>query len=308
MARLNLDNEEVASEYFRSNDQSNRLIGHIPSMGGGSKIEFADNAKGNILVCGENVSLSGGRLIFNGSNAVIFIGRDSRNLKLEVTVWDSSVFAIGSRCYTNGLLHAIASERQSIIMGDDGLYSFGIWIRTADPHLVYSKDTMKRINPSRDVAVGDHVWLGQSCMLLKGTVVGSGSIVGANALVSGKVIPSNASCGGNPARILREGVFFDSASVHAYSEEKTRGSMTYQSDRWIYRCSRGKGRDSDLSKFAASVTALGSCAEAKAEMLISMYDGTVDKDRFAVGGNDAVVRCAKHGVFAKLFRKLTAGA
>ena len=76
--------------------------------------------------------------------------------------------------------------RKNIIIGDNCMISFGSWIRNTDPHLVYDSSTYCRINPSKSVLIGDHVWIGQSCIILKGTVVGSGAILGAGSVVSGK--------------------------------------------------------------------------------------------------------------------------
>ena len=33
---------------------------------------------------------------------------------------------------------------------------------------IYDAETQERINPSRNAMLGDHVWIGQSAMLLKG--------------------------------------------------------------------------------------------------------------------------------------------
>lgn len=83
----------------------------------------------------------------------------------------------------------------------------GIWIRNADPHLIYDINTKKRINNTKSIFIGDHVWLGQSVIILKGTQIASGSIVGAMGLVSETMIPSNECWGGVSAKRIRGGVF-----------------------------------------------------------------------------------------------------
>lgn len=137
------------------------------------------------------------------------------------------IFFSGRDSYFNGALHAICSEGRYILLGDNCLYSFGIWIRTADPHLVYDAASKARINPSRDVLVGDHVWIGQDAMLLNGARVGSGSILGGRAVTSGELC-SNASWAGVPARCVREGVFWDGASVHAWTQKQTEEGQVYK--------------------------------------------------------------------------------
>ena len=184
-----------------------------------SRITF--NGNSNILYCEEGVSLRGCRIEFNGSNSLVALGRNKNQYRLSVTVYQQSVLAFGRNCYMNGLLNAIASERCNIIIGRDCLFSFGIWLRTADPHLVYDLGSSKRINASRDILIGDHVWVGQSTIILKGSEIGSGSIVGAASVLAGKTVPSNSSWAGNPARQIKAGVGWDGRCVHSYGKAES---------------------------------------------------------------------------------------
>ena len=72
------------------------------------------------------------------------------------------------------------------------------------------------------------------CYALKGTQIGSGSIIGAKSLVSNKKIPSNSIWGGNPARNIRNNIFFDGRTSHYYRKKDTENSMTYNDTTWIY--------------------------------------------------------------------------
>ena len=189
--------------------------------GGALKIRnttIAFKGSGNVLYCDKNVDLSNSKIMINGSDSVVVLGG---GYHLNLTLYHESVFALGKDCYTNGMLSAIASERRNILIGNECLLSFGVWIRTADPHIVYDLTSGRRINPSEDVLVGDHVWIGQSALVLKNTVIGSGSIVGAAALVAGKTIPSNTSWGGNPARQLKCGIGWDRSCVNSYRSSDT---------------------------------------------------------------------------------------
>lgn len=53
-----------------------------------------------------------------------------------------------------------------------------------------------------DVFIGDDVWIGCNCIIMKGVTIGSGSIVAAGSVVT-KNIPSNVMVGGNPARVIK---------------------------------------------------------------------------------------------------------
>lgn len=53
------------------------------------------------------------------------------------------------------------------------------------------------------ITIKDDVWIGCSCIILKGVTIGSGSIVSAGSVVT-KDIPNNVIVGGNPARIIKK--------------------------------------------------------------------------------------------------------
>lgn len=64
----------------------------------------------------------------------------------------------------------------------------------------------KRINPSKDVNIGDHVWIGNKTIILKGSEIADDSIVGSGAVVSGKYTDNNVVIAGNPAKIIKRDI------------------------------------------------------------------------------------------------------
>ena len=57
-------------------------------------------------------------------------------------------------------------------------------------------------NIEKEIVFGDHVWLGDSVVVVGNVTVGEGAIIGAGAVVCGDV-PPLAIVGGNPARVLK---------------------------------------------------------------------------------------------------------
>ena len=216
---------------IKKDERNNRILHNNPKLIN-STITF--NGKNNILICEENVVLNGSKLIFNGDNSIIYLSSNYNHYQLFVNIFNNSVLFIDENNYFNSKLFMILSEEKSIFIGKDGLFSHSIWIRLADPHLIYDMATMKRINPTEDVYIGDHVWIAQDALLLKGTAIGSGSIVGAKSVLSNKEIESNTSWAGNPPKEIKKNIFFDGRSVHKYTKKETEESMYYNNDQWMY--------------------------------------------------------------------------
>ncbi len=234
------------------------------------------NGKSNILFIEDGITLANSKINFNGENSVVYIGKSNHSCFINATVYNESVVFLGKDSYYNGAVNIIASERQNVIIGDDCLFSFGIWIRTADPHLIYSTETRKRLNYSKSVYIGDHVWIGQGAMILKGCEFGSGSILGGGSVASGKKIPSNTSFAGNPAKFIQDNIFYSSKCVHAYNEKQTEESAILDTDKWIYNKSKGT---IDISAFDNSLKSLRTSEEKLSFLTINLVAVT-DKNKF----------------------------
>lgn len=246
-----------------------------------SKIRF--KGTGNILFVEEGVTLRSTTLLFNGNNGICYLSASHHPYILNADISNNCCIFVGSNCYINNTLALSTSEQQNIIIGDDCLLSFGIFIRTADPHLIYDCATKRRINPSKSVFIGDHVWIGQNTLILKGSRIGSGSIVGGASVVAGKAIPSNSSWAGNPVRCLRENVFFSGECVHAWTTETTEQHQVMQSTRWIYEPTSGTLDQIQLDKH------LKSCQSADERLCVLKTEviNCPDKNRFFISSGPA---------------------
>lgn len=220
----------------------NQILGMFPELDD-SEIRFI--GKNNILFCEEGVRLKGSVLLFKKDNSVICLGSNKHAYKLNVSVYHDSTIHMGRDSFINHNIHIVAAEQRHCFIGDNCMFSREIWIRNSDAHLVYNVETGKRLNLTKSVYIGDHVWIGQGCLLLKGTQIDSGSIIGAGSTIANKKIPHNESWGGNPARRISDKIFWDGACVYAWTHDKTCFSENYSefvekykkgctTDYWIY--------------------------------------------------------------------------
>lgn len=218
--------------------KDNQIIGMPMKM---NRCVFEFFGKDNIIYFDEKANLDDTSVRLYGNNNVVFISANKSNTtKLKIDIYNNSVFYIGKECNTTRPLHIVLSECKHIFIGDECLFSLDIWMRNADPHLIYDTVDKKRINPSKSIYIGDHVWVGQNVLISKGTKIGSGSIVGAKSLTSSTLIPSNCSVGGVPAKIIRENIFWRKPSVHGYTLDLTKASENYQENTYIYKKSAKK--------------------------------------------------------------------
>lgn len=192
------------------------------------------NGKNNIVAVEDGVKILNSKIIFNGDNSLLYLSRSRHNYLLDLTLNTQSVVYFGSDNYINDSITAVTSEGHNIVIGNDGLFSYGICIRVSDAHVIYSIETKTRLNPSASVFIGDHVWVGQNAMIFKGTNVGSGAIIGAGSVTVSKKIESNTSYAGNPARKIKSGVFFEKPCVHRWSQAETDKNNKCDSDAHIF--------------------------------------------------------------------------
>lgn len=105
--------------------------------------------------------------------------------------------------------HLAAIEGTKITVGDDCMFSSDIEIRTGDSHSIINTITDKRINPSADVLIGNHVWLTAHVRVMKGAVLPDNSIVGNSAIVTNKFDKENSVYAGIPAKHIKDNINWD---------------------------------------------------------------------------------------------------
>jgi acetyltransferase-like isoleucine patch superfamily enzyme len=205
-------------------ENNNFYVGQLPEL---KNSEILFHGKNNYIICNGNVRLENSKIQFHGDNSVVFLNESYHPIKINIGIYHNSVFYLGKNNYINDNIIAILSEQKHIFIGDDGAFSFGIWFRTADPHLIYDRSRRKRINSTKSIFVGDHVWIGQNVLMLKGTQIDSGSIIGGNSVVSGKHILNSSIYAGNPVRFVKDDIIWDDSCVHAWTDEMTELSNDY---------------------------------------------------------------------------------
>jgi acetyltransferase-like isoleucine patch superfamily enzyme len=94
---------------------------------------------------------------------------------------------------------------KEIRFGDDCLLSWDILVMDTDEHPLYNEEN-ERINPDKPIIVGNHVWMGCKCVLLKGAEVPDNTVLAAGTLLKSSFAGENQVIGGNPPSIVKRDV------------------------------------------------------------------------------------------------------
>ena len=87
-----------------------------------------------------------------------------------------------------------------IEIGNDVAISENVTIWDSDVHKI--KGSALNTKP---IKIGNHVWIGTNCIILKGVCIGDGAVIGAGSIVN-KDIPPNCLAVGNPAKVIKQNV------------------------------------------------------------------------------------------------------
>ena len=102
----------------------------------------------------------------------------------HISVARNAVFEIGDGFGCTGDI--TISVAKSMVIGADNLWSYNCAVMDNDGHMILH-DEGKVINLPRGVVFGDHVWMGNGCIILKGAEIADGCIIAAGSRIAKKV-------------------------------------------------------------------------------------------------------------------------
>ena len=164
---------------------------------------------GNRVIIGANTNLIKSIIEFHGNNNCIYIGEQGQITGNKILVYDdNNTLRIGEHFNSDHDTTIAVLEGKTIEIGDDCLFSYNIEIRNSDSHSLLDENGL-RTNPASDVVIGNHVWIAQRSIILKGARIHSGCVVAANTLVTGHSFRESSLIVGSPARITRSNISWD---------------------------------------------------------------------------------------------------
>ncbi len=165
------------------------MRGLCKSVGKNLRIERVPDVYGNgSIELGSNVYLSG---------HISFAFNDKIKL--------SPRFKLGDNCFIG---HLCAFNMASgITIGDNCLISGQTVFYDNDGHPMNADERRKNfpVSPEsvKPIVVGDDVWIGRGCMILKGVHIGDRAIIGAGSVVV-RDVPADTVVAGNPAQVRKQ--------------------------------------------------------------------------------------------------------
>lgn len=168
-------------------------------IGGSGNEVVIESGLTRLRDCSISIRGTGNRIVIKGGANLVGV-----HLHIED---DGGSIVLNRHVTICGSTELAVIEGKKIEIGEDCLFSSQISFRTGDSHSILDRSSGKRINPSEDITIGNHVWIGFDVKVLKGVRVGEHSIIGAGAVLTSGEYPSYSIIGGiGHGKVLKSGI------------------------------------------------------------------------------------------------------
>ena len=142
----------------------------------------------------------------------LYLG-DGFNMTAESTIVCAKEIRFGDDCLLSWDILVMDTDEHPIFHGheterretrDPGTVSCPVVPRPASNNM-----ENERLNPDKPILVGDHVWVGCKCVLLKGTQVPNNTVVAAGTLLTSSITGEHQVIGGNPPTVLKHDIHWE---------------------------------------------------------------------------------------------------
>lgn len=171
----------------------------IKFTGSNNRLEVADGARiGRLFV---DFDCDNGRVTIGPSKGVpAFLA--------NIRVGQDSTVTIGADVSSTTAVAISAAEGTTVSVGDDVMFASENQVRADDGHPIFDVATGARVNVSRSISIGNHVWVTRAATVLGGVSIGDGSVIGYGSVVT-RSVPNNCVAAGVPAKVVRRDVAWE---------------------------------------------------------------------------------------------------
>lgn len=183
-----------------------------------SKNVIIRDLKGSVVI--KNPSIGCIKLGF--SNVAI---KESKDISF---VWENSgqitfnrdaIIGIGSKISNRGILifgrNFVATSEINIIVrkkiefGENCLISWDTLFMDSDLHSIYNcSDLNNEINKNKEIYIGNHVWIGCECLILKGSIISDNAVIAARSTITNKTNFKESSII-TTSKIIKDDIYWD---------------------------------------------------------------------------------------------------
>jgi len=180
------------------------------------------SGENNTIILGSALSYTDFIINIKGDNKKIVIASSSKNingLKIVSIRGEGQTISIGKNFSCGGMEIQMNDEDESLSIGDNCLFSWGIKARTSDGHSIVDLVTNRAINLPKDIVIADRVWVGEDVSFLKGSKISSDSVVGSRAVVTKPFEESHVVVAGFPAKVVKKNIKWDRRRPSEYNSQ-----------------------------------------------------------------------------------------
>lgn len=121
----------------------------------------------------------------------------------DVMLFGDGLIEIGDNVDIGNGTIIYSSRTGGVKIGNNSIIAAQSYIIDADHGIQHGTLIQNQLNSVSPVIIGEDVWIGANCTILKGAIIHDGAVIGAKSLVNGE-IPTNMIAVGIPAKAVKQ--------------------------------------------------------------------------------------------------------